>query len=491
MVVQADSAWRGALRKEPGSREFEMEWLEDAGGISESLSERPRELELVVLGSAVRDPIRVAQRIHGVDEDLEILILCEDERFSQMKQVLSISPFLGNQVRCLVQLPRDVVGPNLSVAAARTRGRRRHHAWLAAARHSLSAGEAPLRSVQVLDHLLNQAPIGVMLVTFDGTITACNVALERLVGASEGHVLGNGLKDIFPGLEQRRIDALMEDATAAGDRPVNWDTFLARGSDGRERSFRISGSDVTARGNQRVVLVLVEDVTDARQREEALRRSQAELRSVAGKLLTAHEDERLRIARELHDDLSQRLAMLTMEVSMLQRDLGLPDQTREALESIRQGMAQLATDIHGMSRQLHPSILTNLGLAEAIKNECVRLSELEGIVVEFSAHEVPKSLPKDTALCLYRIVQEGLRNVVKHSRAKQARVELVGTPDGVQLSIRDSGVGFDPTRAKRRSGLGLSSMKERARLVQGSVTLRSQPHGGTTIVVRAPLGARG
>jgi len=148
----------------------------------------------------------------------------------------------------------------------------------------------------------------------------------------------------------------------------------------------------------------------------------------------------------------------------------------------------LSEDIHKIARQLHPSILEDLGLADAIESECTRFSEQEKIQVNFKREDFPERLPKDVSLCIYRIAQEGLRNVAKHAHAKKVRIRLRRTNGSLVLSIRDTGVGFDTAGLEGKRGLGLASMEERVRLIRGSLSIYSEPGQGTTIEVRAPLG---
>jgi PAS domain S-box-containing protein len=237
------------------------------------------------------------------------------------------------------------------------------------------------------------------------------------------------------------------------------------------------------------------DITDRRQVEDALRKNEIalqrrkeELRSLAGKLLSAQEEERSALARDLHDDLSQRLAALAIEAAMIEGECrSAPDSAAKRLRDLKDRLADVASDVHHIARQLHPAILQDLGLAEAIRSECVRFSEREGVQVEFVGSDIA-NLPPDVAICLYRIVQEGLRNIAKHAKAEEAQVTLVCDDHAVILSIRDSGVGFDLTSARRAAGMGLASMRERAWLVHGDIVVRSEPGQGTAIEVRVPLG---
>ena len=241
------------------------------------------------------------------------------------------------------------------------------------------------------------------------------------------------------------------------------------------------------------------DITDRKQSEEALRQkeaalqtSQNELQTLARKLLTAQEEERRALARELHDDLSQRLAAVSIDMGILQSGpRPLPEPVLNQLIQIQDHLVQLSSDIHDLSRRLHPSIIDDLGLVDAIQSECDRFSAQEKISVEVSMEHVPETIPKDVALGLYRIVQEGLRNIAKHAATKEARVILSGNGDSLFLTIQDSGSGFDPAGAKKRWGIGLQSVKERAQLLQGKFFIDSKPGEGTALEVRVPIAGTG
>lgn len=224
------------------------------------------------------------------------------------------------------------------------------------------------------------------------------------------------------------------------------------------------------------------------QREAALQRSREAYRALVDKLLSADENERQRLSRELHDDLTQRLAVLAIQVGNLEgRCLEAPDKVPDELRAIREHLADLSADVHRIARRLHPSILDDLGLADAIQSECSSVQEHEGIAVRYQPIDVPAELPKDVALCLYRITQESLRNVARHSGASRASVQLQGVGGAIRLSIDDPGVGFDLERLNGRAGLGLASMAERAKLVGGELSIRAQPGRGTTIEVHVPV----
>lgn len=232
----------------------------------------------------------------------------------------------------------------------------------------------------------------------------------------------------------------------------------------------------------------VQDITDLKQAEEVLRQSRAQARALAGRLISVQEDERRRLARELHDDLSQRLAVLAIEAGKLEEQLKRDeDPSFVNLKRIREEIVGVSADVHNLSRQLHPSILDDLGLIDALGSEISAFSTRERIQATFDAQDVPKDLPREINLTIYRITQEALRNCAKHARAEQASVSLARTDRGLQLCISDNGSGFNPSQTQGQAGIGLASMQERARLVNGQVTVTSAPGEGTRIELEVPL----
>ena len=213
------------------------------------------------------------------------------------------------------------------------------------------------------------------------------------------------------------------------------------------------------------------------------KRTQAELERLTQRLISAQEEERARLARELHDDLTQRLAAVAIDAGRLQR---LAPEAATLLERIKQQMAALSRDVHGLSRRLHPSALADLGLIAAIESECRAFFERGGAPVHFDYDPDVEELPPETQLGVYRIVQEALRNISRHADADEVSIELRKNGDGVLLRVADNGRGFDAAAAAH-SGLGLSSMEERSRILGGRLQVESAPGRGTVIVVHAPV----
>lgn len=212
--------------------------------------------------------------------------------------------------------------------------------------------------------------------------------------------------------------------------------------------------------------------------------SKSELEELAGRLITAQEDERQRIARELHDDITQRLAAIAIDAGTVEQSAD-PPRLQEGLARVKLQMAQLARDIHGLSRRLHPKLLDDLGLVAAIEAECRAFFERGGAPVRFTAGGDWSALPKPAALALFRIVQESLRNIEKHAGAEEVSIRLQREADSAHLIVEDNGRGF----SERRPGLGLASMEERARLLAGRFRVDSAPGAGTKVEVWLPINA--
>jgi signal transduction histidine kinase len=217
------------------------------------------------------------------------------------------------------------------------------------------------------------------------------------------------------------------------------------------------------------------------------RRAELEIASLGGRLLMVHENERRRIARELHDDVTQRLAVLAIEATRIEgpHQVSADDATR----SIRDGLVKLSEDVHALSYRLHPSVIEDLGLVEALRAECDRVSRSGAVAIQFNATEVPQKLPLDTALCLFRVAQEALRNVVRHAGASSVDVAVAPKDGGLQLAVSDNGTGFDPGRQAERPSLGLASIRERVNLLKGQVDIDSAHGHGTTVLAWVPISA--
>jgi PAS domain S-box-containing protein len=223
------------------------------------------------------------------------------------------------------------------------------------------------------------------------------------------------------------------------------------------------------------------DTTDQKLAQLALER-------VSGQLVEAQEKERSRIARDLHDDICQRLALLAMEISQANQNIdGTSEKTKQRLQDIRQHCCDIAVDVQSLSHQLHSSKLEYLGIGAAIRGFCEELSKQHNVEIRFTESNVPGNLRKDIALCLFRVTQEALHNAVKYSGTSIYTVELHGMGQALELVVSDSGAGFDVEAAKSSRGFGLSSMQERLHLVHGALSIESRPGAGTKVLAVVPL----
>jgi signal transduction histidine kinase len=223
--------------------------------------------------------------------------------------------------------------------------------------------------------------------------------------------------------------------------------------------------------------------------DEGRPRDAARSRAVTGRLIAAQERERRRIARELHDDISQRLALLAVELERLALSAPGDEAFRRCWHDLSHAAGDIATDLHRISHSLHPAKLETLGLVAALDGFCQELWCRQHLRVRFTHDNVPRALPGDVALCLYRIVQEALYNVIKHSGVLDADVHLSGAGHELLLRIADAGGGFAPVAAA--AGVGLVSMHERVEAIGGSLVVHAAPGRGTRIVVKVDLELQG
>ena len=240
---------------------------------------------------------------------------------------------------------------------------------------------------------------------------------------------------------------------------------------------RVTSRDVHGRGIR--TFGVLRDITNRKQADDSLR-------DLSQRLIQAQEDERALLARELHDDLTQRLAVLAIDVGRAEQ--GARDEAQAgALRAVREGLVRLSEDVHALAYQLHPSVLDELGLAEALRTECERVGGQGPVDVSARLDPVPKAVVRDAALCLFRVAQEALNNVVRHAHARTASVDLRPMDGGLLLAVRDDGVGFDPAGPRAGRSLGLASMRERVQLVGGTLDVESVPGQGTAVVAWVPV----
>ncbi|HEY6271271.1 MAG TPA: MASE1 domain-containing protein [Terriglobales bacterium] len=221
--------------------------------------------------------------------------------------------------------------------------------------------------------------------------------------------------------------------------------------------------------------------------EQHLRDNFQQIKKLSARLVNAYEDERKNISRELHDGVSQQLTGVLLRLTALKKMPMLPEAGREQLDAVLPLLTQVSDGIRGLSRQLHPILVEYVGLTRALQSLCADSRSLHGLEVEFSGCDLPMGFPGDSAICLYRIAQEALRNAAFHSGSQRARVELSSTEERVRLRLTDWGCGFDVERARRKGGLGLISMQERVQSLQGTLDIVSRAGSGTEITAEVPV----
>jgi PAS domain S-box-containing protein len=344
------------------------------------------------------------------------------------------------------------------------------------------------RAEERFRHAVEAAPSGMIMVGQNGQIVLANAQMVRLFGYQKEELLGETVEMLVPERFREQHPLPRNQFFAApANRPMGAGReLLARRKDGSEFPVEIGLNPIQTRMGS-FVLASIIDITQRKQDEEDLRANERELRALTGRLLQAQETERRRIARELHDDLNQSLALLAVELDLLGQK---PPESIVQLGGIMQELSsrvkQLSSTVHGLSHLLHPSKLEQLGLVSAVRALCKELHQAHGLTIDFAHQHVPLSIPHDTSLCLYRIAQEALRNVIKHSGAGSTHVELRGSEEEITLRIVDDGAGFEIGSLDGQSGLGLVSMRERLRLVGGTIAIDSRKSAGTRIDVRVP-----
>ena len=238
-----------------------------------------------------------------------------------------------------------------------------------------------------------------------------------------------------------------------------------------------------------LIVGLVFNLRQRKKAEAALRDSRSELQTLAGRLISSQEEELSRLSREFHDDYAQRLAALAIETGTLELHAAQlePAPLRDKIGHIKEQVINLSDDIHALSRELHPAILKDLGLERAVNSLCLNFSDREDIPVNCRYEALPENLSPDAALCVYRVIQEGLRNIAKHAHARHVDVFLKGLSGRLLATIEDDGAGFEPKCARHTPGIGLASMRERVQYVKGEFTVSSEPGFGTVITLSIPV----
>jgi PAS domain S-box-containing protein len=348
--------------------------------------------------------------------------------------------------------------------------------WQRARRRKTEA--ALRRSEQKFSKSFRHSPLAISIASTNGDrYVEVNETFEELTGWRRDEVAGRSHSEIKLWLDREYRSAFLKQLLAQGSlRDLE---IRIRRKDGQIRTTLGSAELIEVDG-EKCSLYVWADITERKQAEDALA-------SVSHKLIEAQEKERTRIARELHDDINQQIALAAVELDGLQRsNPNLDSEAGRRMKALVKRLSDIGMEVQAISHRLHSSKLEILGVVSACRSFCREVAERNKVTVDFIEEGVPRGVPEDVSLCLFRILQESLNNAIKHSGAQHFEVRLRAVSDEIELTVRDCGVGFNAQAALSGHGLGLISMRERANLVKGTISITSKPMAGTEIILRVP-----
>ncbi|MGE0468986.1 MAG: PAS domain S-box protein [Nitrospira sp.] len=354
----------------------------------------------------------------------------------------------------------------------------------------ISLSESKERLQSMLDH----GPNLIFMKDLQGHYVDINKQFEQTFHLTRQDIIGKSDQDIFPPEQAAAYRANDLEVLKTG-RSIQFEEVAVH-DDGLHTSivwkFPLRRLDGTLYG----MCGIVTDITERKEVEEALhqkqrelQQSQTQLQGLTAMLFTAQDSERQRIARDLHDDFSQRLTALVLDVtSLATHPPCVPELIGKALEPVFKELEQLTSDLHDLAYRLHPPLLRHAGLQAAIEDHLHKAIERTGLRISLKAKDLPRSIPLEWSLCLFRVFQESLQNIVKHAKATEVVVQLSGSSKGVGLSVIDNGKGFDKhDKSGHQKGLGLISMQERLRLLNGLLNIHARPADGTKVCAWIPF----
>jgi PAS domain S-box-containing protein len=351
------------------------------------------------------------------------------------------------------------------------------------------AASAHAESESTAHALFETASQGIFIVNHQGRIVMANPSSARMLGYEPGELIGLTIESLVPerfhGEHPSYRDGYFHNPQ---NRPMGIGRDLwARRKDGSEFPAEISLSYIRSEQGLLAVAFLT-DISKRKADEKAIKQQREDLRALTGRMMTAQDDERRRIARDLHDDLSQKLAFLAMDMGKLANKESSEGFVSE-VRPLQMRAADAAMTVRKISHQLHPSVLDDIGLEAALEQYCEEFESRTGISTQFTSKNVPDPLRKEIASSLYHIAQECLRNAAKHSKTETVAVELEFSGGVLHLIVRDQGVGLRGQEDKKERGIGMVGMQERAHLVNGKVSVQSETGEGTEVRVEVPLEA--
>ena len=334
-----------------------------------------------------------------------------------------------------------------------------------------------LERTMYLDALIANSPLGIVTKDEQNRVVFCNPAFERMFHYSQRELQG---KDIDSIIASHDLEEASRMTFAVHDGGVVHATAQRRKKDGTLIDVELHGIRVYSGETFVGAFAIYQDISERRRSEE-------KLQALRNRLTRTQEEERSRIARDLHDDIGQRLAILSIDLEQMklasQQD---GSAFARELEALVRTAGEITSDVHNISRRLHPSQVELLGLAPALNNFCREFANRNSMRIQFTSACLTCKVPEEASLCLFRVAQEAIRNVHKHSGCREALVELDEISGSLRLRISDRGAGFDPVLAEATQGLGLLSMDERLRSMGGELFVHSRPGGGTCIEACIP-----
>ena len=334
-----------------------------------------------------------------------------------------------------------------------------------------------LERTMYLDALIANSPLGIVTKDEQNRVVFCNPAFERMFDYSQKELRGKDIDNIIASPDIEEANRMMFAVRGGG---VVHATTQRRRKDGALIDVELHGIRVFSGEIFVGAFAIYQDISERRRSEE-------KLQTLRNRLTRTQEEERSRIARDLHDDIGQRLAVLSIDLEQMKL---ASEQDGSAiareLEALVRTAGDITSDVHNISRRLHPSQVELLGLAPALNNFCREFADRNSMRIQFTSACLTCKLPEDASLCLFRVAQEAIRNVHKHSGCREARVELDEISGSLRLRISDRGTGFDPNSVEASQGLGLLSMEERLRSMGGELFVHSRPGGGTSIEASIP-----
>ncbi len=341
-----------------------------------------------------------------------------------------------------------------------------------------TAEEARLRHAAIVE----SSEDAIISKNLDAVIESWNAGAQRIFGYTESESVGQSITILIPPELWAEENKILE-RLRAGERIEHYETIrITKAGKKVDVSLTISAIKDSS-GRIMGFSKIARDITERKFAEVAFA-------DVSRKLIEIEEKERTRIARDLHDDINQRLALLAAEIDKLR--LNPPDSSAELsrqLTEVWDGINEVSTGVQLISHQLHSPRLDYLGVVVAMKGFCREFAARQTVEIDFKNDDIPHIVSSEVSLCLYRILQEALHNAAKHSGVRQFEVRLGCSSNQLHLTVSDRGVGFDAESAMNMGGLGLISMRERVRLVSGTIVIESKPGGGTTIDARVPFEA--